>query len=418
MEYELETFKNLIRSKLYDYTAKLSYLSYDDEWIRDKIQHLSEVIQRAIETSENLIVLVRGQPSSGKTYLVRKALSNVLLASKKSKDQSTHVIELYAYDHVDDIKCMRELLNRLELVAGSNRTAEKHMLVSNIRSRILHCLKILKRSNRYIIIVIDGFEIFTKGNYDCSSTVGSVSRRQGLLYFLSDSMQIKGTAFSIVFVTSDLNCIDRMEKRVKSRFVYEPVYCFSDYDVTEYFDSVGESKKILPNCIVKADKDKMSMMIQDSVCGKDRNHISIDACISILMLKKFEFKIKREKNKSLVHVTMRKELKKDRVIFQNLSIPQHLILVSLSRLHVKGVYPQTLLEIIKDLQDMVAFFPAERNSLPNPIGLRRVFLELVYMGLIEWVNYSENKIDNVKVQHLVNDPSGNTIPCRFPKYRE
>eukprot|EP00375_Theileria_parva_P002290 XP_764968.1 hypothetical protein [Theileria parva strain Muguga] len=305
MEYDLETYKNLIRSKLYNYTAKLSYLSHDDEWIRDKIQHLSEIIQRAVETCENLIILVRGQPSSGKTYLVRRALSTVL-SSKKLINQSTHVIELYAYDHVDDIKCMKELLNRLERVLGSNTGAEKHMLVSNIRARILHALKLLRRSNVYVIIVIDGFEIFTKGNYDCSSTVGSVSRRQGLLYFLSDSMQTKGTAFSIIFVTSDLNCIDRMEKRVKSRFVYEPVYCFSDYDVTDYFDSHGESKKILPNCIVKADKDNISMMIQDSVCGRDRNHISIEACVSILMLKKTEFKIKREKNKNLVHITIRK----------------------------------------------------------------------------------------------------------------
>lgn len=260
MEYDLETYKNLIRSKLYNYTAKLSYLSHDDEWIRDKIQHLSEIIQRAVETCENLIILVRGQPSSGKTYLVRRALSTVL-SSKKLINQSTHVIELYAYDHVDDIKCMKELLNRLERVLGSNTGAEKHMLVSNIRARILHALKLLRRSNVYVIIVIDGFEIFTKGNYDCSSTVGSVSRRQGLLYFLSDSMQTKGTAFSIIFVTSDLNCIDRMEKRVKSRFVYEPVYCFSDYDVTDYFDSHGESKKILPNCIVKADKDNIVITI-------------------------------------------------------------------------------------------------------------------------------------------------------------
>ncbi|UVC49919.1 hypothetical protein MACK_003541 [Theileria orientalis] len=422
MKRDLEYCKNLIRSKLYSYSAKLAYLAADDDWISDKIQHVSELLKRAVELRENLIILIRGQPSSGKTYLVRSSMLNVLSnprnSDKSNNSARTHFIELCAYDYKDDVKCLRDLLNQLEEIFGINRDPESYMMVSQIQTAILHCLKLLKRNGMYLIIVIDGFEVFTKGKYDCSSTTGSYSRRQGLLYFLSDSMQLKETCFTVIYVTSDLNCLDRLEKRVKSRFVYEPVYCFSDYDVTEYFNDNGESKKILDDCIVKIEKDKMASMALDSICGRDRNMMSIDVGIALLMMKENEFNVKEEGGKKYIHVPVKKKVPEEKFVFEHLNVPEHCIMVSLTRLHIRGVYPQTLNAVIDDLKQMVAQFPKERFALPNPEGLRRTFMELVNSGLVEWVNYTQNNIDNVKVQQSVNDPSGFGMPCRFPKYRE
>ncbi|BAM40133.1 conserved hypothetical protein [Theileria orientalis strain Shintoku] len=435
MKRDLESCKKIIRSKLYDYSSKFAYLAADDVWISDKIQHVSELLKRAVELRENLIILIRGQPSSGKTYLVRSSLLNVLSNPKNSDDGDnsarTHFIELCAYDYKDDVKCLRELLNHLEQIFGISRDPDSYMMVSQIQTAILHCLKLLKRNRMYLIIVIDGFEAFTKGKYDCSATTGSYSRRQGLLYFLSDSMQLKETCFTVIYVTSDLNCLDRLEKRVKSRFVYEPVYCFSDYDVTEYFNDNGESKKILDDCIVKIEKDKMASMALDSICGRDRNMMSIDVGIALLMMKEDDFKVKEDGGKTYIQVPVKKvslkcvsdifetqNVPEDKLVFEHLNLPEHCILVSLTRLHIRGVYPQTLNAVIEDLKQMVAEFPKERFAVPNPEGLRRTFMELVNNGLVEWVNYTQNNIDNVRVEHSVNDPSGFGMPCRFPKYRE
>lgn len=368
--------KEDLRCKLYAFASKLEYL--DDNgpicrFMKEKISSTVDRLERAIRLSENLILLILGQPSSGKTFLVRNSLAQLLSRCVKveSPDEGpstgqTKIIELYTHDYKDDIKCMRDLLVQLENLTGSKTVKGVGHLVSEMQKRMLHCLTYLKRHGIYVIIVIDGLERFTRGIYDCSSSTGSYSKRQGLLYFLGDSMQLKDTAFSLICITSDLRTLDRFEKRVKSRFVHETIYCHNDADIQSYFDENLTSKDLVPGYNIGISKDNMVEMSQGNLCGTDFSFFVNAASIACLMSTDKNFK----DSGNIVDIS-ENFLKKGKIfddyirVFRQLSLPEHYILVSLTRLHCRGVYPQTFISIQNDLKELVHLYPQERHAIPH-----------------------------------------------------
>ncbi|AFZ79298.1 hypothetical protein BEWA_021460 [Theileria equi strain WA] len=391
--------KKNLRCKVYSFASKFEYLDENGpigRSMKEKISSTVDRLERAVKLSENLILLVLGQPYSGKSFLVKNSLRQLLGRCVKPESLTdgpsigqTKIIELYTHDYKDDVKCMKDLLMQLESLTGAQTVKGVGHLISEMQKRMLHCLTYLKRNGIYVIIVIDGLERFTRGIYDCSSTTGSYSKRQGLLYFLGDSMQLKDTAFSLLCITSDLRTSDRFEKRVKSRFVHETIYCHNDADIQSYFDENLTSKNLVPGCNVGINKDNMVEMNQESLCGTDFSFFVNTASIACLLSNDKEF----EEN-STIDISenfpkkgrvrwsldlMSIQISEDCInIFKQLSLPEHYILTSLTRLHCRGVYPQTFISIQNDLKELVHLYPQEKHAIPH----QRVGLSLVFYNFI------------------------------------
>ncbi|KAF5370134.1 hypothetical protein D9758_001020 [Tetrapyrgos nigripes] len=182
-------------------------------------QHVGDLLKGTTERGEGNSCLLLGPRASGKTKVIEQCISEL--------SQEPIVVHLSGWIHHNDRLAMREIAYQLnqqtsasflpeglevdgdaenpfmdDTVSGldSIPTAHLHALIS--------CIPTLPRPT---IVILDGFDLFT------------LHPRQSLLYSLLDTVQslrmgpgIKGLA--VVGLTSRMDTINLLEKRVKSRF--------------------------------------------------------------------------------------------------------------------------------------------------------------------------------------------------------
>ncbi|KAF4627451.1 hypothetical protein G7Y89_g10707 [Cudoniella acicularis] len=183
----------------------------------DQMQKVHQVLEQTVLAGEGNSMLVIGGRGSGKTTLVESAISDI---STDHREQF-HVVRLNGFIHTDDKVALREIWRQLgrEMEVEDDLTGK----TSNYADTLASLLALLshpseipesqpEQTAKSVIFVLDEFDLFT------------THARQTLLYNLFDIAQAKKAPIAVLGLTTRIDVVESLEKRVKSRFSHRYVY--------------------------------------------------------------------------------------------------------------------------------------------------------------------------------------------------
>ncbi|CDR97003.1 hypothetical protein, conserved [Babesia bigemina] len=401
-------FRRRMRRALYRLMARSEFFidrnTGEDHWMYKKVKMMANRLVSAMYKTESAIVMVTGPPGSGKSYLVTSALMLLYdtiamdvedqgvmefdtefepmegLDGLSSDAESVsempwrvEIIMLEIYNYRDEMKCMKHLALLLEKLAGVSGSRCGIARCQEVQERIMHCMKLLRKSHVYVVIALEGMDVLTKGRNDCSERTGSCHRRQGMLYFIGNMLACEDIAFALVGVTPDVRTMERLEKRVRSRFMHETIHC----DRTADYDAVAAPGKLSllgKEAVLFLDDESKQMLGEGLLCGRSATSTIAATCAQLY---DDAFEVMEDGELCISSDAVTAKLRDSGTtrwfesIVEHLSLPQHYVLVSLARLHLQGIMPLTLLGVERDLKEMCIYYPNEKKAMPhfNPDGM-------------------------------------------------
>lgn len=179
--------------------------------LEDEHQKVLQLVEQTVLAGEGNSMLIIGSRGSGKTILVETVISE--LAADHQDD--FHVVRLNGFIHTDDKLALREIWRQL----GREMDVENDDLGgrSNYADTLTSLLALLAHTAeegeenraataRSVVFVLDEFDLFAS------------HPRQTLLYNLFDVAQSRNAPVAVLGLTTKVNVVDSLEKRVKSRF--------------------------------------------------------------------------------------------------------------------------------------------------------------------------------------------------------
>ena len=182
--------------------------------VSDEYQKVHQLLSQTVLAGEGNSMLVIGSRGSGKTAVVERAISDL---TESNKDDF-YVVRLNGFIHTDDKLALREIWRQLgKELEGED---EDRALRSNYADTLTSLLALLSHQDenqeedgeqtstaKSVIFVLDEFDLFAQ------------HPRQTLLYNLFDVAQSHRNApVAVLGLTTKVNVVDSLEKRVKSRF--------------------------------------------------------------------------------------------------------------------------------------------------------------------------------------------------------
>lgn len=177
--------------------------------VEDEVMKVKQLVEQTILAGEGNSMLIIGSRGSGKTSLVETIISK--LASDHQDD--FHVVRLSGFIHTDDKLALREIWRQL----GREMDVENDDLGGrgNYADTLASLLALLAHpaveddeaaTARSVVFILDEFDLFAS------------HPRQTLLYNLFDVAQSRNAPIAVLGLTTKVNVVDSLEKRVKSRF--------------------------------------------------------------------------------------------------------------------------------------------------------------------------------------------------------
>ncbi|KAK3990075.1 putative origin recognition complex subunit 4 [Cladorrhinum sp. PSN332] len=188
-----------------------------------------QLVQQTIVAGEGNSMMVIGARGCGKTTLVESILEDV---SKEHKEEF-HVVRLNGFVHTDDKLALREIWRQLgkemevedELV---NKTTNHADTMASLLALLSHPSEIAEANegvtSKSIVFVVDEFDLF------------ATHARQTLLYNLFDIAQARKAPIAVLGLTTRIDVVESLEKRVKSRFSHRYVYLSLPKSLPAYWD--------------------------------------------------------------------------------------------------------------------------------------------------------------------------------------
>ena len=202
----LEDFKSSILAGLNGKRAR-PLVNLDAEY-----QKIYQLIEQTVLAGEGNSMALIGSRGSAKTTLVEKAVSELSMGHR----EYFHVIRLNGLIHTDDKLALREIWRQLgkEMdVDDDDKTGKSNY--ADILASLLALLSHRVDENpdvdtqsipKSVIFIIDEFDLFAS------------HPRQTLLYNLFDAAQSSNAPIAVLGLTTKLDVVESLEKRVKSRF--------------------------------------------------------------------------------------------------------------------------------------------------------------------------------------------------------
>ncbi|KAL3428372.1 origin recognition complex subunit [Phlyctema vagabunda] len=222
-EQYLAIMQRLVLSKLTG-QKRIKLRGHDED-----ISKVHQLVEQTVLAGEGNSMLVIGARGSGKTTLVESVITDLSLENR----ESFHVIRLNGFVHTDDKLALREIWRQLgremeveDDVAG--KPANHADTLASLLALLSHPSEISEdqgdQTAKSVIFILDEFDLFT------------THPRQTLLYNLFDIAQAKKAPIAVLGLTSRVDVVEALEKRVKSRFSHRYVHLSLPRSLPAFWD--------------------------------------------------------------------------------------------------------------------------------------------------------------------------------------
>ncbi|TGO38472.1 hypothetical protein BHYA_0074g00200 [Botrytis hyacinthi] len=183
----------------------------------DGMHKVHQLVEQTVLAGEGNSMLIIGARGSGKTTLVETVISDL----GKDHRQKFHVVRLNGFIHTDDRLALREIWRQLgremEVEDDSNGKINNYAdTLASLLALLSHPSEISEietdHAAKSVIFVLDEFDLFTTHS------------RQTLLYNLFDIAQARKAPIAVLGLTTRVDVVESLEKRVKSRFSHRYVH--------------------------------------------------------------------------------------------------------------------------------------------------------------------------------------------------
>lgn len=175
-----------------------------------------QVVEQTVLAGEGNSMLVIGARGCGKTTLVESVISDLSTEHR----ENFHVVRLNGFIHTDDKLALKEIWRQLgrEMDAEDEMTGKANHAdtLASLLALLSHPSEISEdradETSKSVVFVLDEFDLFT------------THPRQTLLYNLFDIAQARKAPIVVLGLTTRIDVVETLEKRVKSRFSHRYVH--------------------------------------------------------------------------------------------------------------------------------------------------------------------------------------------------
>ncbi|KAI1806636.1 origin recognition complex subunit 4 C-terminus-domain-containing protein [Daldinia bambusicola] len=188
-----------------------------------------QLVEQTVLAGEGNSMMVIGARGSGKTTLMEEIISSL----RAEHQEAFHVVRLNGFIHTDDKLALKEIWRQL----GKEMNLEDDLInkTSNYADTMASLLALLSHpaeimgvedgvTSKSVVFIIDEFDLF------------ATHARQTLLYNLFDIAQARKAPIAVLGLTTRVDVVESLEKRVKSRFSHRYVYMSLPKTLQAYWD--------------------------------------------------------------------------------------------------------------------------------------------------------------------------------------
>ncbi|KAI1377603.1 origin recognition complex subunit 4 C-terminus-domain-containing protein [Hypoxylon crocopeplum] len=188
-----------------------------------------QLVEQTVSAGEGNSMMVIGARGCGKTTLIEEIISDL----RAEHQEEFHVVRLNGFIHTDDKLALKEIWRQLgkemdledDLV---NKTSNYADTMASLLALLSHPAEITETeegvTSKSVVFIIDEFDLF------------AAHARQTLLYNLFDIAQARKAPIAVLGVTTRIDVVESLEKRVKSRFSHRYVYMSLPKTLAAYWD--------------------------------------------------------------------------------------------------------------------------------------------------------------------------------------
>lgn len=186
--------------------------------LEQEYHKVHQLLEQTVLAGEGNSMLVIGSRGTGKTTLVEAAISELAV----SHQDHFHVVRLNGFIQTDDKLALREIWRQLgrEMEVEDETTGQRSNYADTLTSLLALLSHAAETTNpdlqdhvaKSVIFIIDEFDLFAS------------HPRQTLLYNLFDVAQSRNAPIAVLGLTTKIDVVETLEKRVKSRFGQRYVY--------------------------------------------------------------------------------------------------------------------------------------------------------------------------------------------------
>ena len=203
---DIQQYKSRILAGLTG-NRRLPLVNLDSEY-----QKVNQIVEQTVLAGEGNSMLLIGSRGCAKTALVETVIADL----STTHGQKFHVIRLNGFIHTDDKLALREIWRQLgrEMEVEDDATTGR----TNYADTLSSLLALLSHNAgeeadaaatskaKAVIFILDEFDLFASHS------------RQTLLYNLFDVAQSRNAPIAVLGLTTKIDVVESLEKRVKSRF--------------------------------------------------------------------------------------------------------------------------------------------------------------------------------------------------------
>ncbi|KAL0809608.1 hypothetical protein ABMA28_011140 [Loxostege sticticalis] len=173
--------------------------------------HVYDLMKRSIVNGESHSALMIGPRGCGKTTLINSVLNQ--LSKEVDLQNDAIIVKLNGLIHHDDKIALKSITAQMQL---ENAVGDRVFgtFAENL-SFLLSCLQSDTRHARSVVFLLQEFHMFCRSG-----------RTQTLLYNLFDVTHNKQAPMCVLGVTNQIDVMELLEKRVKSRFSHRHIFIF------------------------------------------------------------------------------------------------------------------------------------------------------------------------------------------------